>query len=293
MHWGGPNTSGVLEPYSTTLPSTLPSVNAGYAYLTLPTENSFYGMWITPFYNGWKTTPSSNYGLVMYPNNGVNYQFDYFVSSDSTDEGRRPALTLTFTPTLELKMPFEGYSWNVGTEIGGLGCQFLHTGHTGNLYFAIDFESRAKDASGNMVYPNPGSANIPILAAGAGTVVLIEYNDLTSFGHSVVIEHDATGIRTRYSHMKKDSIPSEIYVGARVSQGKRLGYMGNTGDSGGLHLDFTVSSEEGDGLWKSTKERPKLAKILMEGKLLKSYQVDKCVGGVSNRYYQSSNTMIP
>ena len=78
--------------------------------------------------------------MVIYPNDGNNYQFDYFVSSNGADDGKRPILRLDFDPTLVLKMPFEAYNWNVGTEIGGLGCAILHTGHTGNYYFAIDFE---------------------------------------------------------------------------------------------------------------------------------------------------------
>ncbi|KKU80665.1 MAG: hypothetical protein UY07_C0037G0008 [Parcubacteria group bacterium GW2011_GWA1_47_8] len=194
-------------------------------------------------------------------------------------------------------MPFEAYNWNVGTEIGGLGCAILHTGHTGNYYFAIDFEWRAKRADGSMRYSSPTAENIPILAAAEGTVVSVEHNS-SGFGESVVIEHGATGIRTRYSHMKimssgASSIPPEIYTGVIVPQGKRFGYMGTTGSSTGVHLDFTVSSKEADGLWKSTKDRPSLAKIIMEGQLLKSYQVDKCAGGVSNRYYPSSNLMVP
>lgn len=247
-------------------------------------------MWITSFYNGWKNDATTNHGLVVYPIDGTNNQFDYFVSSDSTDDGKRPILRLDFTPTLELKMPFNGLRWAVTTEIGGVGCGQVKTQHQGNGYFSIDFSGKAKDVNGTIVYPDPSTANIPILAAAGGTVRYAHYS--SSAGNYVEIIHGNTGITTRYLHMKALPIVSPGQV---VPQGKLLGYMGNTGESGGVHLDFNVQYYNiTKGKWSGEKDEVPLAKVIMDNWILKSFQVDGCTtSGSSIRYYLSSNVMVP
>lgn len=282
MQWGG-------QPSATFLGYRIP-----------PVTNQWYGTTITSWYNGWKSNPPSNYGLRIDPYQ-MNNNFNLFRSSEYKDfvadpyaDGKRPILQLDFTPTLELKMPFESaYKWRVTTEIGGLGCQILHTGHQDPLYFSIDFSGRAKDSNGNIVYPNPATADIPILAAAGGTVIS-RGDSNNGFGQSVVLEHGTTGIRTRYSHMKSGSIPDGIQVNVTVPQGKRLGYMGDTATPGSVHLDFNLLSKEEDGVWRSIKNQALLAKVIMEGMLLKSYQVDNCYGPeTGQRFYPSSNVMTP
>ena len=103
----------------------LPVRGSGYSYLPVPSINSWYGMPITSFYNSWKAGSLPNYGLVVYPYDGNNNQFDYFASSRTDVSGdaavisSRPLLALQFVPTLQLKMPLPGnYKWLVTTEIG-------------------------------------------------------------------------------------------------------------------------------------------------------------------------------
>ena len=251
-------------------------------------------MWITSFYNGWKNDATTNHGLVVYPIDGNNNQFDYFVSSDSIDDGKRPILRLDFTPTLELKMPFNGLRWAVTTEIGGVGCGQVKTQHQGNGYFSIDFSGKAKDANGNIVYPDPSTANIPILAATGGTVVSGaptgggDQIQSTTAGYFVRIQHQNTGITTGYLHLKASPL---VRVGDTVAQGKLLGYMGNTPTNLGMgvHLDFNVQYN-GSG----TSDKAQLAKVIMDSWILKSFQVDGCTtSGDSIRYYPSSNVMVP
>lgn len=79
--------------------------------------------------------------------------------------------------------------------------------------------------------PGAGTA---IPAAGSGTVELA--GDNGGFGYCVIINHGG-GMKTLYGHM--ESMPS-VSVGAAVSAGQTIGYVGNTGISFGAHLHFEV-----------------------------------------------------
>lgn len=57
------------------------------------------------------------------------------------------------------------------------------------------------------------------------------------YGNQVVIEH-LNGICTIYNHLSPDSIC--VKVGSVVKRGQGIGYMGDTGNSTGAHLDFAV-----------------------------------------------------
>lgn len=61
-----------------------------------------------------------------------------------------------------------------------------------------------------------------------------------SFGKRVIIDHN-NGFETIYAHL--DSI--DVKVGDKVPQGSKLGIMGTTGRSTGIHLHFEIS-ENGD-----------------------------------------------
>ncbi len=74
----------------------------------------------------------------------------------------------------------------------------------------------------------------PVIAAGEGKVVLVEYQNY-GYGRHVIISH-ADGLSTLYGHL------AEIYVknGDTVSRGQVIGKMGSTGRSTGTHLHFEV-----------------------------------------------------
>lgn len=80
----------------------------------------------------------------------------------------------------------------------------------------------------------------PIYASKAGIVVQSYSSD--SWGNTVLIRHDDTKDSsgncyfTRYAHMETLG-PA---VGTKVSQGDRLGTVGNTGKSTGYHLHFHI-----------------------------------------------------
>jgi murein DD-endopeptidase MepM/ murein hydrolase activator NlpD len=73
----------------------------------------------------------------------------------------------------------------------------------------------------------------PIRAAMAGRVSAVGYDN--TFGNFVVITHQA-GYRTLYGHMDVIRVRS----GAYVNSGDQVGDVGNTGQSTGPHLHFTV-----------------------------------------------------
>ena len=87
-----------------------------------------------------------------------------------------------------------------------------------------------------------------VVAAQTGTVKLVfrctqthyNYGDCNGFGTGVVILGD-DGRAYQYAHMQANSIPSNVYVGARVSAGQQIGCVGQTGYAYGPHLHFGVS----------------------------------------------------
>lgn len=73
----------------------------------------------------------------------------------------------------------------------------------------------------------------PILAAGDGIVT--EAGRMSGYGKIVIIKHEF-GLETRYAHL--NSI--DVREGQRVSRGQKIGGMGTTGRSTGVHLHYEV-----------------------------------------------------
>ncbi|MBY0123628.1 peptidoglycan DD-metalloendopeptidase family protein [Bacillus sp. S/N-304-OC-R1] len=72
-----------------------------------------------------------------------------------------------------------------------------------------------------------------IKAADNGVVVSAGYDG--SFGNKIVIDHQ-NGYRTIYAHLSSINVSS----GQVVSKGSKIGVMGSTGDSTGVHLHFEI-----------------------------------------------------
>lgn len=77
----------------------------------------------------------------------------------------------------------------------------------------------------------------PILAARDGYVSLVRGGDAWNggYGNYVVITHDG-GVQTLYAHMSS----IDVLQGQKVNRGQKVGGMGNTGQSTGVHLHFEV-----------------------------------------------------
>jgi len=78
-----------------------------------------------------------------------------------------------------------------------------------------------------------GSVGTPVRSAMAGRVSAVGYDRI--LGNYVIINHNS-GYRTLYGHLNV----IRTRTGAYVSAGERIGDVGNTGQSTGSHLHFTV-----------------------------------------------------
>lgn len=250
-----------------------------------PTVNQWWGTIITQWYNPWASNPTASYGLRIDPQL-TNNNFNFFRSSRyTTSSTARPILGLTFTPPVSVPsflMPLPGQlAWLVTTDVGGWDCvgNTQDTAHDGLNYFSIDYSWKNITAGDT---PYGQNDNIPIIAAAGGKVVTATFSSAN--GYYVVVDHDgdgnlATGFSTRYLHFK--TTPS-VSVGQTVAQGDLLGYMGNTGQSSGIHLHFGTRHAD-SGTWDSNGKY-----VVNNGWLLKGFQTE-CTSGTPTRYYTSSN----
>lgn len=72
-----------------------------------------------------------------------------------------------------------------------------------------------------------------VVAAKAGTVTRVANEGNVSYGRWIEISHGG-GSTTRYAHLSVQS----VHVGQKVTQGQKIGNVGNTGGSTGPHLHF-------------------------------------------------------
>lgn len=73
-----------------------------------------------------------------------------------------------------------------------------------------------------------------IYAYKSGKVIKVQYSNV-SYGNMVLIEHN-DGTKTRYAHMSSIIVSNGQYVDC----GRKIGYMGSTGNSTGNHLHFEI-----------------------------------------------------
>jgi len=88
------------------------------------------------------------------------------------------------------------------------------------LHYGIDFAVRS---------------GTPVMAAGDGKVLIAGWHN--SYGLRVKLSH-ANHYDTVYAHLSK--IAAGVHVGARISQGQVIGYVGSTGISTGPHCHYEV-----------------------------------------------------
>jgi len=75
--------------------------------------------------------------------------------------------------------------------------------------------------------------NTPIHATAPGVVSFVGVR--SGYGNTVEIDHGG-GFKTRYAHLNSTA----VQIGQRVALGQRIGAMGSTGRSTGVHLHYEV-----------------------------------------------------
>ena len=86
-------------------------------------------------------------------------------------------------------------------------------------------------------------AGTSIVASADGVVYEVGYNEL-ALGNYVYIKHDFDGVLlyTIYGHMEDNSIV--VKVGDKVKAKQKIGIIGSTGRSTGVHLHFMISKNK-------------------------------------------------
>ncbi len=107
----------------------------------------------------------------------------------------------------------------------------------GNVRFTSGFGNRRDPKTGRSRMHSgvdfAGPSGTPILATSDGVVKQAGWHG--GYGNAVIIEH-AFGIETLYAHLSS----VDVREGQRVSRGDRIGGMGTTGRSTGVHLHYEV-----------------------------------------------------
>ena len=83
-----------------------------------------------------------------------------------------------------------------------------------------------------------GGSNHPIYATQDG--VITHSGTYNSGGVYIIIKHTGDQYYSRYLHLVPNS--AVVSVGQTVSKGQKIATMGNSGISGGIHLDFAIST---------------------------------------------------
>jgi murein DD-endopeptidase MepM/ murein hydrolase activator NlpD len=78
------------------------------------------------------------------------------------------------------------------------------------------------------------SSNKNIMASDNGKVIFAG-NKGDGYGNCIIIDH-LNGYKTLYGHLSR----IDVKAGKIVEKGEKIGYMGSTGDSTGVHLHFEV-----------------------------------------------------
>lgn len=89
-------------------------------------------------------------------------------------------------------------------------------------------------------YRNGAVRNTPVLAAASGSAKIILEGNSHGYGNLVKIDHP-NGYQTWYAHLSDTGLLQLDQNGKKlVQKGEKIGEVGNTGNSTGYHIHFTV-----------------------------------------------------
>lgn len=160
----------------------------------------------------------------------------------------------------------------LGTKVvenGALKKFFINTGASGNrggifnspfgdeygIQINSDFGARDKNNNNRNFSNHDGIDLVPVNSMGQtiygaeikamtdGTVIEANYNG--AMGNHVVVEvtqENGEKLKVYYIHLASN----KVKVGDTITSGTKIGIMGNTGNSGGAHLDIKVADSTGN-----------------------------------------------
>ena len=124
-----------------------------------------------------------------------------------------------------------------------------------------------------------------ILAAESGTVETVKDSGNSSYGKHVIIKHN-NGQKTLYAHLSSYSVST----GTRVSKGQKIGVMGSSGNSSGVHLHFEYSGGDPWNLYYKTVYASQLSYQLNVRSNNNTYNADKTIVNWIDSYYKKSGS---
>ena len=135
---------------------------------------------------------------------------------------------------LQIFLPDAKLDWLTIQEING---DLFKNPLRGGYWVSSNYGWRNNPFSGKRTFHNgidmACPTGTPIYAAMPGTVIAAGYN--ATYGNYVTLQHHS-GYQTLYAHMSKILVSN----GQHVTTNSRVGLVGNTGQSTGPHLHFTV-----------------------------------------------------
>lgn len=146
---------------------------------------------------------------------------------NSLPDNEVPEGTVLFLPDAKL-------DWITVQEING---DLFKKPLRGRYYISSRYGWRNNPFSGRRTFHNgvdmAASMGSPVYAALNGRVIRTGYD--VTYGNFVIISHHS-GYQTMYAHLSAITISNGSYVNI----GTRIGSVGNTGQSTGAHLHFTI-----------------------------------------------------
>ena len=146
---------------------------------------------------------------------------------NSIPDNTVPEGTILFLPDAKL-------DWVTLQEING---DLFRKPLRSRYYVSSRYGWRNNPFSGRRTFHNgvdmAASMGTPVYAALDGRVVRTGYD--VTYGNFVIIAHHS-GYQSMYAHLSSITVSNRAYVSA----GTRIGLVGNTGQSTGAHLHFTI-----------------------------------------------------
>lgn len=208
---------------------------------------------------------------------GTTFSLLYDTYKDEESGNERPGELLAATLVIDNK-PYEIYRFQPPGSVPGFYTPHGEAVQKELLKTPID-GARINSGFGNRKHPIKGYTKMhtgvdfgaptgtPIMAAGDGVVERCD--KFGGYGNYICIRHNGS-TKTAYAHLSR--FAKGMKKGAKVHQGKVIGYVGTTGSTTGPHLHFELIQ---NGKHVNPTKVTQLPKTKLLGKALQEYKAFK------------------